>query len=209
MSENSDSVGRSSAALPSGMGWEDATLLDPRKIGVACFLCSEAAFFTTLLVAYALYMGKDASGPTPSDTLSLPLVAVNTIMLLSSSGTIVLAMRGYRQSRFLQFRMYLGMTVLLGAAFIVGTGIEWSRLINDHGLTISRNLFGTTFYTLIGFHAFHVTIGLLVMVILLCLEMRGRLATKSPAAELVSWYWHFVDGVWIVVFSLVYVIGRS
>lgn len=183
-------------------------LPDAKKVGMACFLCSEVAFFSTLLVAYALYMGKDTSGPTPEEALSLPLVIVNTVLLLSSSGTIAMAMKRYRDGEFGQFRLFMVLTILLGASFVVGTGIEWKGLIEDKGLTIDRNLFGTTFYTLIGFHAGHVTIGLIVMSTLLGIEACGRLAHSSPAAELVSWYWHFVDGVWVVVFTLVYIIGR-
>lgn len=187
---------------------DDFPLLDPRKVGMVCFLCSEAAFFTTLLVAYGLYLGKDTIGPTPADVLSLQLVIVNTLLLLSSSGTIAWALKARRRAQRGLFCVYLGITILLGALFIVGTGIEWHGLIYDHGLTIGRNLFGSTFFTLIGFHATHVTIGLILMLVLLGLELRGQLAADSLAPELASWYWHFVDCVWIVVFSLVYVIGR-
>ena len=197
------------AATPhNGLENEDALFSNPKKLGMACFLCSESAFFMTLLVAYALYLGKDPNGPTPAKALSMPLVIVNTVMLLSSSATIMLAMKYYREARYGQFRLFLGITILLGAAFIVGTGIEWKTLIEVEGLTISRNLFGTTFYTLIGFHAAHVTIGLILMSTLMGIQLSGRLAKNSPAAELISWYWHFVDGVWVVVFSLVYVFGR-
>lgn len=200
----------SSETAPPPAGWEgDGTLnLDPKKVGMASFLCSEAAFFTTLLVAYALYIGKDLVGPTPAEVLSLPLVIVNTIILLSSSVTIAVAMKRREQAHAGPFRLFLGLTILLGAAFIAGTAYEWKGLIEDHGLTISRNMFGTTFYTLIGFHAAHVTIGLILMTTLLGIHLAGRLPAGSPAAELISWYWHFVDGVWIVVFTLVYLIGR-
>ncbi len=181
---------------------------DSKKLGMACFLCSESAFFITLLVAYALYLGKDTVGPTPAEALSMPLVIVNTVMLLSSSGTIMLAMKHYRDGRYGQFRVFLAITILLGAAFVIGTAFEWKDLIEAKHLTISRNLFGTTFYTLVGFHAAHVTIGLILMSILLGIQTAGHLSKESPAAELISWYWHFVDGVWVVVFTLVYLIGR-
>ncbi|QDU47266.1 Cytochrome c oxidase subunit 3 [Symmachiella dynata] len=208
MSEIAHTTSGELAAPPQGWEGEGTSHLDPKKVGMACFLCSEAAFFMTLLVGYGLYLGRDLTGPTPAEVLSMPLVIVNTILLLSSSITIALAMKRYEKSEFGQFRLFLGLTIFLGAAFIVGTGIEWKGLIEDHGLTISRNLFGTTFYTLIGFHATHVTIGLIMMSTLLGIQAAGRLGTDSPAAELISWYWHFVDGVWIVVFCLVYVFGR-
>ncbi len=182
--------------------------LDPRKVGMACFLCSEAAFFTTLMVAYGLYLGKDTVGPTPADALSLPLVMLNTLLLLSSSGTMEGALKARERNQKRQFRALLGVTIVLGIAFLVGTGVEWYSLIVDHNLTISRNLFGSTFYTLIGFHATHVTIGVISMLVVLGIEACGRLAHDSVAPELVSWYWHFVDGVWIIVFTLVYLIGR-
>lgn len=207
---NETAYSRSSADSPSPAGWEgEGTLtLDPKKVGMASFLCSEAAFFTTLLVAYALYLGKELSGPTPAEVLSLPLVIVNTIVLLSSSVTIAMAMKRYERAESSAFRLFLGLTILMGAAFLAGTAYEWFDLIENHGLTISRNLFGTTFYTLVGFHALHVTIGLILMTTLLGIHFAGRLPAESPAAELISWYWHFVDGVWIIVFCLVYLVGR-
>jgi len=100
-------------------------------------------------------------------------------------------------------------TIVLGLAFLFGTAYEWRNLIVDDHLTIGRNLFGTTFYTLVGFHALHVTLGLIAMLAVLGLTISRQLrGTRQPAAQLVSWYWHFVDGVWIVVFAVVYLIGR-
>ena len=208
MSETAYPISHETDPPPPGLDGDGLSHLDTKKVGMATFLCSEAAFFTTLLVAYALYIDKDISGPTPAEALSLPLVIVNTIILLSSSVTIAVAMKRYEQGHAAPFRLFLGLTILLGAGFIAGTAYEWMGLIEDHGLTISRNLFGTTFYTLIGFHAAHVTIGLILMTTLLGIHIAGHLPAESPAAELISWYWHFVDGVWIVVFTLVYLIGR-
>jgi cytochrome c oxidase subunit 3/cytochrome o ubiquinol oxidase subunit 3 len=98
-------------------------------------------------------------------------------------------------------------TILLGIAFLAGTACEWTNLIGQHGLTISRNVFGTTYYTLVGFHGLHVTVGVIVMLILLALARNYR-AGKQVGVEMVSWYWHFVDVVWIVVFTVVYIVGR-
>jgi cytochrome c oxidase subunit 3/cytochrome o ubiquinol oxidase subunit 3 len=104
----------------------------------------------------------------------------------------------------------LAATAVLGILFLLGTAVEWRSLINDHHLTISRNLFGTTYYTLVGFHGLHVTVGIIVMLIFLGISM-GRHLTEQlrTGVELVGWYWHFVDAVWIVVFLVVYVASRS
>jgi cytochrome c oxidase subunit 3/cytochrome o ubiquinol oxidase subunit 3 len=184
--------------------------LTPAQWGVLSFLCSEVAFFSTLIVAYVVFYGHDSQpgglgGPTPADALSLQLAIGTTACLLLSSATIHLAERSLRNNRTTLFLQLLSATILLGIAFLSGTAYEWSGLIGQHHLTISRNLFGTTFYTLVGFHALHVTIGVIVMVIVLGIGVRGELSQKTHAgAQLVSWYWHFVDGVWIVVFSVVY-----
>jgi cytochrome c oxidase subunit 3/cytochrome o ubiquinol oxidase subunit 3 len=136
-------------------------------------------------------------------------VIVNSVFLLSSSGTITLALRSMRGERTRSFLVWMLATILLGSLFIAGTGYEWYRLIYHDGLTIGTNLFGTTFFTLIGFHAAHVTIGLLMMSVLVPLVGSRRVQAASQAPELVSWYWHFVDGVWVVIFAVVYVLGRT
>jgi cytochrome c oxidase subunit 3/cytochrome o ubiquinol oxidase subunit 3 len=177
--------------------------------GMLAFLLSEVTFFATLIVTYVTFMGQDQSGPTPREALSLPLVIVSTICLLSSSFTIHLAERATDNGRTGSFHLWWALTIALGIAFLAFTGYEWHDLIFERGLTISRNLFGTTYYTLVGFHALHVTVGLITMLIVFALSLRGRLSDKRQTAErLTSWYWHFVDGVWIVVFLVVYVGGR-
>jgi cytochrome c oxidase subunit 3/cytochrome o ubiquinol oxidase subunit 3 len=183
---------------------------DARKVGMLAFFVSETAFFSTLLMAYVIYMGQSLTGPTPAEVLSLPLAIVNTICLLTSSFTIHLAEKSLRSGNTAAFQGLWALTIFLGAAFIGGTGYEWYGLIVEHQLTISRNLFGTTYYTLVGFHAAHVTVGVLLLVLMLGLYQRRKLAgpNRIIAIELVSWYWHFVDGVWIVVFTVVYLIGR-
>ncbi|HVA45354.1 MAG TPA: heme-copper oxidase subunit III [Pirellulales bacterium] len=183
--------------------------LDAAQWGMLAFLVSEVAFFGTLITAYVAYIGQDIAGPMPSEVLSLPLVLGTTFCLLASSGTMHLADRRLHQGRKLQFRLAWTATIALGIAFLLGTAYEWRELIVEHQLTIGRNLFGSTFYTLVGFHGLHVTMGILMMLAVLGLMLAGRLSTENrQPVQLVSWYWHFVDGVWIVVFAVVYLIGR-
>jgi cytochrome c oxidase subunit 3/cytochrome o ubiquinol oxidase subunit 3 len=133
----------------------------------------------------------------------------NSAALLSSSFTVVAALRALAKERLAAFRFWMALTILLGGWFIVGTGEEWYGLIVERRLTISTNLFGTTFYSLVGFHAFHVIVGLLLLASILVLSLRGDIRPQRdhPRIELVSWYWHFVDVVWIFVFTTVYVVG--
>jgi cytochrome c oxidase subunit 3/cytochrome o ubiquinol oxidase subunit 3 len=191
------------------------------KWGVIAFLCSEVAFFSTLIIAYIVFFGRDRQpggmgGPTPIEVLAIPIVLGTTICLLSSSVTVHLADRALRHGHRATFIQLWAATIVLGIIFLLGTAHEWQDLISNHHLTISRNLFGTTYYTLVGFHALHVTVGVIVMLIILSLALRGHIAATSagprPAhegVELVSWYWHFVDAVWIVVFSVVYVMPHA
>lgn len=184
------------------------------RVAMICFLVTEFAFFSTLIVTYALFIGKSVTGPRPSEVFWKNAVSTfvtlgSTACLLASSGTIHLAASALRQGKQQLFRTWLGVTILLGAIFLAGTASEWHDLIVKEGLTLSRNLFGTTYFTLVGFHAAHVTIGLILMSVLLGLAARGHITEhREQNVELVSWYWHFVDVVWIVVFTLVYVVGR-
>jgi len=171
------------------------------------FLASEAAFFATLIVAYVTFLGKDEVGPTPSEALALPLVLCTTLCLLSSSVTIHFAERRLRAGNQAQFRLWWATTIVLGVAFLLGTAYEWNELITRHHLTITRNLFGTTYYTLVGFHGLHVTAGVVTMLTILGLALGAQVtAHNRVGVEMVSWYWHFVDGVWVVVFTVVYLV---
>ena len=139
--------------------------------------------------------------------LTLPIWA--TICLLSSSITVELAVRGLRANALGRFKLWLGVTILLGLEFLRNTGVEWNKLINTDHLTISTNLFGTTYYSLVGLHASHVVIGLTLLTLVFALGLRGvALHAHENRFELLSWYWHFVDAVWVVVFTVVYVVGR-
>ena len=132
-----------------------------------------------------------------------------TVCLLASSLTVHFAGTALDDGHIGKFRTFLAITVLLGAVFLLATAFEWYRLIFVDGLTISRNLFGTTYFTLIGFHALHVTIGLGLLKLMFWLSLFGVVSrTRTVAFESVSWYWHFVDTVWILVFVVVYLLGR-
>ena len=177
--------------------------------GVLAFLLSEAAFFSTLIVTYLALLGRDRVSPTPAEALKLPLVIVTTVLLLSSSLTIHLAERELRRGAQSVFCAWWALTTALGIAFLVGTGYEWYGLMSEYHLTPNRNLFGSAYYTLVGFHALHVTAGVITMFIVLCLALRRAVTERNGAGvEMVGWYWHFVDGVWVVVFTVVYVVGR-
>jgi cytochrome c oxidase subunit 3 len=182
-------------------------LPSPGRAGMVALLVTESAFFSIFVVAYLFYVGKSLAGPTPAQVLHLPILA--SVLLLSSSATITRALRALRAGSQGSFRGWWAVTLLLGASFILLTAREWARLIGSEGLTIATNLFGTTFYTLVGLHALHVTIGLSVITLILVLALRGHVdARHAERTEIFSWYWHFVDGVWVVVFLTVYVVGR-
>lgn len=182
---------------------------------MASFLLTEVAFFSTLIMAYVTYIGADhkpggVGGPTPSEVFSMELVLISTACLLSSSFTVHLAGLAHHRGHLGAFRTWWSITIGLGVIFLIGTGVEWHDLIVNHGLKPWSNLFGSTYFTLVGFHAFHVTLGLLLMLMLLGFSLTGGLPIRRPLdTELVSWYWHFVDGVWVVVFTVVYLVSRS
>jgi cytochrome c oxidase subunit 3 len=177
------------------------------RAGVIGLIIAEASLLGIFVVAYLFYIGKSLNGPYPQDILEVPIL--NTICLLASSGSVELAIRALRQGDRRQAGIWLLLTVLLGILFLAGTAKEWYRLMVDHGLTIGTNLFGTTFYSLVGLHAFHVTIGVVMLMLLTMFAWSGALRpVHTERAELVSWYWHFVDGVWLMVLMVVYVLGR-
>ena len=177
------------------------------RAGMVGLIFTETSFFAIFVVAYLYYVGKSTSGPTPAEVLHIPILA--SIVLLSSSWTIVLAMRALRADATGRFARWWLVTFLLGGTFLVLTAREWARLIGHDGLTIATNLFGTTFYTLVGLHALHVTVGLTLIALVFVLTLRGHVDVRhTERTEMLSWYWHFVDGVWVIVFLTVYVVGR-
>ena len=177
------------------------------KVAMACLIFAESAIFTIFVVAYLFYVGKSLTGPTPREVLETPIFY--TICLLSSSLTIHLAGKLLERGRRGAFLGLWLFTIVLGGLFLYGTGQEWHRLIYEHGLTISTNLFGTTYYSLVGLHASHVTAGLVMLSIVLLFGLAGRVGPEQSArVEVLSMYWHFVDAVWVVVFTVVYILGR-
>ena len=172
-----------------------------------CLMAAEAAMFTIFVVAYLFYAGKSLAGPFPKDVLHVPILF--TICLLSSSATIHLAVRSWTRGDMTAFAAWWLATIALGALFLAGTALEWRRLIYDQGLTIQTNLFGTTYYALVGLHALHVTVGLVCLAVVSALALAGHVRREhAPSGDVLSLYWHFVDGVWVVVFTVVYVVGR-
>ncbi|HXJ79433.1 MAG TPA: cytochrome c oxidase subunit 3 [Candidatus Methylomirabilis sp.] len=188
----------------------DSADVDPRwrgRVGMIGLIVAETSLFSVFVVAYLYYIGKSLNGPYPKEVLELPVF--NTICLLSSSITITFALRALRVGAARRSGVWFLVTIALGVVFLVGTAREWYGLIVGHGLTISTNLFGTTFYSLVGLHASHVTIGLVILTLLCVFAFAGALrGSQVERAEIASWYWHFVDAVWVVVFTVVYVVGR-
>jgi cytochrome c oxidase subunit 3 len=177
------------------------------KVAMAGLIIAESAIFTIFVVAYLFYAGKSLSGPSPREALETPIFY--TICLLSSSLTIHLAAKSLARDRVGAFVGLWLLTIALGGSFLYGTGQEWHRLIYQHGLTISTNLFGTTYYSLVGLHGFHVTAGLVMLLVVAIFALAGRVRMQeSRRVEVLAMYWHFVDAVWVVVFTVVYVLGR-
>jgi len=177
------------------------------KVAMASLIFAESAIFTIFVVAYLFYVGKSLTGPTPREVLEVPIFF--TVCLLSSSLTIHLASKFLARGKQSGFLALWLLTIVLGGLFLYGTGQEWHRLIYEHGLTISTNLFGTTYYSLVGLHAFHVTVGLVMLLMVVIFGIAGRVGvSQSERIEVLSMYWHFVDAVWVVVFTVVYVLGR-
>jgi cytochrome c oxidase subunit III len=176
-------------------------------VGMACLIIAEAAIFIIFVVAYIFYIGKSLSGPTPAQVLELPIFG--TICLLSSSFTVHYAVAALRKNNLRGTTLGLASTVLLGTIFLITTAREWYHLIHDEGLTIQTNLFGTTYYSLVGLHATHVVVGLIMLSLVLFFSLTGRLKEEhEKKLDVLSLYWHFVDAVWVIVFLVVYVLGR-
>ena len=180
--------------------------VDNRKLGVWVWLGSEAVFFSALIVVYIVMRNQSVTGPYPRETLNVTLTAVNTFILICSSLTMVTALSAIQSGNQKGLWRWLVATMLLGAAFLGGQAYEFTSLGNQ-GLSLSSNLFGGTFFTLTGFHGAHVLAGVVWMGMLLVRSLRGGITQdKHMSVELAGLYWHFVDLVWIIIFTVVYLI---
>jgi cytochrome c oxidase subunit III len=184
---------------------EPTALPSKGRVGMFALIAAESAIFVIFVLAYLFYVGKRLSGPTTA-ILRPPIFF--TVCLLSSSFTVHLAVGALRRGRQRPFLLWWGLTFALGALFLIGTGLEWKHLIGE-GLTIRTNLFGTTYYSLVGLHALHVLVGLLLLGAVSVLALLRRVGqAQAEQVDVLSLYWHFVDAVWVVVFTVVYLVGR-
>lgn len=198
------SHGGHSSVASNGEPW---VLPSKGRVGMYCLIIAESAIFAIFVVAYIYYIGRSTYGPQPKQVLEVPVFF--SICLLSSSFTIWLAERALHKRAMGMFSAWWGGTIILGLLFMIGTILEWKKLIYQDGLTVSTNLFGTTYYCLVGLHAFHVIVGLCMLTLTLLFGFMGKLKPEhTERVEVLSLYWHFVDAVWVVVFTVVYIIGR-
>ena len=182
------------------------TGLDHRKLAIWVFIGSECLFFGTLISTYMVYRGRSLQGPYPQEILNIPLITVSTFVLLMSSLTMVLGVAAIQARDVRAARRWLLATAALGAVFLAGQVYEFSHFVHE-GLGLTTNLFASTFYVMVGFHGAHVTVGVLWLAALWYLLTRGRLGARDEAlVDMAGLYWHFVDVVWIAIFTLVYLI---
>lgn len=176
-------------------------------VAMTALIAAESAVFSIFVVAYIYYMGRDVTGPTPGQVLEVPIFG--TVCLLSSSFFIWLAEHAIDKGNMRAFKLWWGVTFLLGAVFLATTAREWHQLITHDHLTIRTNLFGTTYYSLVGLHASHVVIGLVLLFCVLLFAYTGHVRPEhSYRVKVLALYWHFVDAVWVIVFTLVYLVSR-
>ena len=196
------------AAISHGQGAEHpetTTGLPNTKLAMWLFLASECLLFGALISTYVLYRGR-GEGPFPSDVFDIPYTSVSSFVLLASSLTMVLALAASQRGDLGQMRLWLLTTALLGMTFVGGQVYEFTVFVRED-LTLQKNLFGTTFFVLTGFHGVHVTVGILMLLSLVGMSYVGRLPRDASfPIEMVGLYWHFVDIVWIVIFTVVYLI---
>ncbi len=187
-------------------GFATNTGLSNEKLAMWAFLGSECLLFGALISTYFLYRGRSVTGPTPQQIYDIPFTSVSSFVLLMSSLTMVLALAAIQRGDDRRMRIWLLSTAFLGTVFLGGQVYEFTSFIHE-GLTIKTNLFGSSFYVLTGFHGAHVTVGIMMLLSLVALSSKGRLPqAKAEVVEIAGLYWHFVDIVWIVIFTVVYLI---
>jgi cytochrome c oxidase subunit 3 len=186
-----------------------STGLDSRKIAFWTFIGSECLLFGSLIATYLVYEGKSISGPTTHQILNIPLTSVSTFDLLMSSLAMVLALAAVQRGDKVWARVWLATTALLGSIFLGFQAFEFTHFVRE-GLGFTTNLFGSSFFTLTGFHGGHVFVGVVWLTTLLVRSFQGKLGPeKSLNVEIAGLYWHFVDVVWIVIFTVVYLIQTT
>lgn len=186
-----------------------STGLDSRKMAFWLFIGSECLLFGSLIATYLVYEGRSLSGPTTHEILNIPLTSISTFDLLMSSLAMVLALAAVARGDKLWSRVWLATTALLGSMFLGFQAYEFTHFVRE-GLTLQVNLFGSTFFVLTGFHGGHVFVGVMWLLTLLFRSFQGKLGPdKALNVEIAGLYWHFVDVVWIVIFTVVYLIQRQ
>ena len=185
---------------------ETTTGLNHRKLLMWIFLGSDCMFFGSLIATYLLYRGKSLVGPYPHEVFNIPFTSISAFVLLMSSLTMVLALSAIHRGDMRGLKVWLLATALLGTVFLGGQFFEFNTFVHQ-GLTLKTNLFGTTFFVLTGFHGAHVTVGVIILLSFYVVAARGRLKPEQHLnIELAGLYWHFVDVVWIVIFTVVYLV---
>jgi cytochrome c oxidase subunit 3/cytochrome o ubiquinol oxidase subunit 3 len=185
---------------------ETSTGLSNEKLAMWAFLGSECLLFGALISVYLLYKGRSVSGPTPHQIYDIPFTSASSFVLLMSSLTMVLALSAIQRGDHTRLRLWLLATATLGGLFIAGQVYEFTSFYRE-GLSLSTNLFGSSFFVLTGFHGVHVSLGILMLLSLFTLSARGKISQeRAEVVEIAGLYWHFVDIVWIVIFTVVYLI---
>ena len=180
--------------------------IDNRKMAFWAFIGSECLLFGSLIATYLVYKGRSVVGPYPHDVLNIPFTSISTFDLLMSSLMMVLALAAVQRNDMRWAKVWLFSTALLGIFFLLGQVYEFTSFVHE-GLTLQRNLFGATFFVLTGTHGAHVSVGVLWLLTLWYRALRGKLtAANAMTVEITGLYWHFVDVIWIVIFTVVYLI---
>lgn len=180
------------------------------KLMMKLVIGTEGIFFLCLIVSFVYLSFVSGYEPAHYKALDITSTSIFSVLLFSSSGTFYLSERSYHKGNFKGWKVWLLITILLGLIFLFGQGKEYFRLIQEHNMTLSSSLFGTSFYTLTGFHGFHVLVGLIILSIVLCLGFAGDFKSgKSSVIPVVGMYWHFVDIVWVFVFTVVYILPKT
>ena len=189
-----------------GLSHITSTGISNEKLAMWVFLGSECLLFGGLISTYLLYKDEAVTGPTPHELYDIPFTSISSFILLMSSLTMVLAVAAIQRGDHRRLRIWLLTTALLGSFFIAGQVYEFTVFVKE-GMGFTTNAASSAFYTLTGFHGAHVTIGIIMLLSTVVLSVRGRIPQhRAEAVEIVGLYWHFVDVVWVLIFTIVYLI---